>query len=482
MDLADDGTTCHQSMLAYPWQLYARLQETFIVHQFELLACSGTTTETLERQVSEVLSRLSPHPTLLTLTVGANDFGWSDVFAFAQHLCTPDDQTFHAWLEGITRTVEDHLVEQLVRLLPTALAVVEAHLRRHTIRVLEGPEPVPPTPDVGTGGPPGRTYGGTGGVPGVEVTEVIDDALDLAGLGPEVVGVFADGANVCLYATEGDWENAGLSVASLILGIRGLGILIEGIIKIFKTAVAKRGVKFAKERIAAAFKGGQTAAKVLSASRKNLADFLKKVWNERDTIGRAQGKKRVNHLYQVAQEPNKLTLLLKTIKTLSEKTNKIKAERPSGSTSITAGDFDHFDCEDFDMFNEIYLATIKDHIYLNVDADSAPEVMHKVVKDTIDNSKEFPGVPKAKLTLEDKIGLRSEGIVIYTQSKEAAAKVLEKVKQYQIENPTSFKKSTPPMTEPASPGVSLGSEPIGSVGKISWLMCSHRAWCGMMVP
>jgi lysophospholipase L1-like esterase len=114
--LADDGTSCHQSMLAYPWQLYARVQETFIVHQFELLACSGTTTETLERQVSEVLSRLSPHPTLLTLTVGANDVGWSDVFAFAQHLCTPDDQTFHAWLEGITRTVEDHLVEPLVRL------------------------------------------------------------------------------------------------------------------------------------------------------------------------------------------------------------------------------------------------------------------------------------------------------------------------------------------------------------------------------
>jgi len=115
--LADDETTCHQSMLAYPWQLYARLQETFVVQQFDLLACSGTTTETLDRQVSDVLSRLTVHPTLVTLTVGANDFGWSDVFTFAQHLCTPDDQTFHAWVEGITRTVEDHLVGQLSRLL-----------------------------------------------------------------------------------------------------------------------------------------------------------------------------------------------------------------------------------------------------------------------------------------------------------------------------------------------------------------------------
>jgi hypothetical protein len=27
--LADDGAACHQSMLAYPWQLYGRLQEIF---------------------------------------------------------------------------------------------------------------------------------------------------------------------------------------------------------------------------------------------------------------------------------------------------------------------------------------------------------------------------------------------------------------------------------------------------------------------
>src|SRR5919108_4375523 len=114
--LADDGTTCHRSMLAYPWGLFGRLQETFVVQQFDLLACSGTTTGTLDRQVSEVLSRLSAHPTLLTLTVGANDFGWSDVFALARHLCTPDDKAFHAWVEGTAQTVEDNLVGQLSRL------------------------------------------------------------------------------------------------------------------------------------------------------------------------------------------------------------------------------------------------------------------------------------------------------------------------------------------------------------------------------
>jgi lysophospholipase L1-like esterase len=115
--LADDETVCHQSMLAYPWQLYGRLQDTFLVHQFDLLACSGTTTGTLDGQVSEVLSRLSTHPTLVTLTVGANDFGWSDVLAFAQNLCTPNDEVFDAWVAGIAQTVEDNLVGQLGRLL-----------------------------------------------------------------------------------------------------------------------------------------------------------------------------------------------------------------------------------------------------------------------------------------------------------------------------------------------------------------------------
>ena len=102
--LADDETACRQSMLAYPWLVLTQLQDTFVVQQFDLLACSGTTTGTLDRQVSEVLSRLSAHPTLLTLTVGANDFGWSEVVAFAQNLCTPDDEAFDAWVEGIAQT------------------------------------------------------------------------------------------------------------------------------------------------------------------------------------------------------------------------------------------------------------------------------------------------------------------------------------------------------------------------------------------
>jgi lysophospholipase L1-like esterase len=115
--LDDDGTACRRSRLAYPWLVVERLQETFLVQQFDLLACSGATTATLDRQVSEVLSRLSVHPTLLSLTVGANDFGWSDVFAFAQRLCAPSDEAFRTWVGGTAQAVEENLVGQLSRVL-----------------------------------------------------------------------------------------------------------------------------------------------------------------------------------------------------------------------------------------------------------------------------------------------------------------------------------------------------------------------------
>jgi lysophospholipase L1-like esterase len=115
--LDDDGTTCHRSMLAYPWRVVAQLQETFVVEQFALLACSGATTGTLDSQVTEALSRLAERPTLITLTIGANDFGWSDLVPFAQNLCTPDDDAFEAWVASMAHTVEENLVVQLGRLL-----------------------------------------------------------------------------------------------------------------------------------------------------------------------------------------------------------------------------------------------------------------------------------------------------------------------------------------------------------------------------
>jgi lysophospholipase L1-like esterase len=94
--LDDDGTPCRRSTLAYPWQVVTQLQSTFVLEQFDLLACSGATTETIESQVTEPLSRLTERPTLITLSLGANDFGWSDLRPFVQNLRTSDENAFDA--------------------------------------------------------------------------------------------------------------------------------------------------------------------------------------------------------------------------------------------------------------------------------------------------------------------------------------------------------------------------------------------------
>ncbi len=54
-------------------------------------------------------------PTLVTLTVGANDFGWSELFLFAQRLCAPNRDAFRVWGDGVVRMVEDNLVGQVDR-------------------------------------------------------------------------------------------------------------------------------------------------------------------------------------------------------------------------------------------------------------------------------------------------------------------------------------------------------------------------------
>ena len=51
-------------------------------------------------------------------------------------------------------------------------------------------------------------------------------ALDLAGLIPGV-GVVADGANLIIYAAEGDWSNAGISAAALVPVIGGAAVVMR---------------------------------------------------------------------------------------------------------------------------------------------------------------------------------------------------------------------------------------------------------------
>ena len=56
--------------------------------------------------------------------------------------------------------------------------------------------------------------------------QVMHLALDLAGLIPGV-GVVADGANLIIYAAEGDWTNAGISAAALVPVIGGAAVVMR---------------------------------------------------------------------------------------------------------------------------------------------------------------------------------------------------------------------------------------------------------------
>jgi tetratricopeptide (TPR) repeat protein len=236
---------------------------------------------------------------------------------------------------------------------------------------------------------------------------------------------------------------------------------------------AKRAVRLAKKELVKEkriYKFGlrhlspeQTAIKSVSASRKSLDNFLDRVWAEREHVvqQRQQDKPVYFGFYSKATESNPLT------KSTNEHLREvIEIGRGSESRSELSPDlpgFIHFNRASFDnRRGSADLATLKERVYLNVSADHAPEVMHFVVREIIENPNEFPKVPVAKITMHG-IGERSEGIVIYTQDQASVDEVHQKIRQYQSENPTYFMTSTPPMTEPVLPGVSIGSQPIRSL-------------------
>jgi len=77
-------------------------------------------------------------------------------------------------------------------------------------------------------------------------------------------------------------------------------------------------------------------------------------------------------------------------------------------------------------------------------------------------------VEMAKLTGPRAISGRADGIVIYVDNQEAVQAVLEKLNAYRQAHPDHFLTSTPHITNPVAPGVSVGAEPIGSNLQISF--------------
>jgi hypothetical protein len=98
-----------------------------------------------------------------------------------------------------------------------------------------------------------------------DVLELLHDVLDAAGLVP-VLGAVPDGVNAGIYAIEGDWVNAGISVAAMI-PIFGEGVTItKAGLKVTDKAVKKLG----KEALEAELKALKAEAKFAKAAEKKL--------------------------------------------------------------------------------------------------------------------------------------------------------------------------------------------------------------------
>jgi hypothetical protein len=104
--------------------------------------------------------------------------------------------------------------------------------------------------------------------------DIVHGALDIAGLIP-VLGAIPDGVNAGIYAIEGDWVNAGISVGAMIPFV-GDGVLIGKIGT--KTALKfseKAAVRLGEEGIAKALKVGREAAKAEKAAVEVGKDAVK---------------------------------------------------------------------------------------------------------------------------------------------------------------------------------------------------------------
>lgn len=109
---------------------------------------------------------------------------------------------------------------------------------------------------------------------GLSALDIVHGALDIAGLIP-VLGAIPDGINAGIYAVEGDWVNAGISVGAMIPFV-GDGVLVGKIGA--KTALKfseKAAVRLGEEGIAKALRVGREAAKAEKTAVKVGEDVAK---------------------------------------------------------------------------------------------------------------------------------------------------------------------------------------------------------------
>jgi lysophospholipase L1-like esterase len=129
--LLDSGGTCRRSPAAYPRTVLAELRERHDRVRFTMLACSGAVAagdadglRSLKRQVTKALGRIGARPTLVTITVGVNDFAWSDIVASYFRLRDPNSASFEGWVDSTADRMAQAIDVQLRRLIARSKVIV----------------------------------------------------------------------------------------------------------------------------------------------------------------------------------------------------------------------------------------------------------------------------------------------------------------------------------------------------------------------
>lgn len=127
--LMDDGEPCHRSMKSYPRHVAELLKLHFDEIRYTILACSGATVSKpppdklncdgcrlkwFRNQVDETLAQLpDDRPVLVTINIGANDFGWTKIENLLPHIRDNAD-VYLPWANSIAEGVAKELREDIL--------------------------------------------------------------------------------------------------------------------------------------------------------------------------------------------------------------------------------------------------------------------------------------------------------------------------------------------------------------------------------
>lgn len=107
-------------------------------------------------------------------------------------------------------------------------------------------------------------------------------------------------------------------------------------------------------------------------------------------------------------------------------------------------------------------SNITERLYVNANANKAPELMEALVREVVDDPDRFPGVYAAKVSGYQAVTRRADSIVIYADNDAAVANVVAWLREYQQKDPAAFMQETPPMTQKVMDGISRGAEPLAA--------------------